>query len=54
MDTIIVITAGARGTTHNLLMKQLGTKFNIFETSIKHTFKAINTISIPLGEESGV
>ena len=46
VDPIIVITAGARGTTHVPSMKQLETKFNICETSIKHTFKAINTIAI--------
>ena len=46
VDPIIVITAGARGTTHVPSMKQLEEKFNICETSIKHTFKAINTIAI--------
>ena len=46
VDPIIVITAGARGTTHIPSMKQLEIKFYICKTSIKHTFKAINTIAI--------
>src|SRR5579875_1316304 len=46
VDPLIVITAGARGTTHSPSMKILETKFNISETSIKNTFKSINTIAI--------
>ena len=46
VDPILVITAGARGTTHAQSVQQLATQFNICETSIKHTFNNINTIAI--------
>jgi hypothetical protein len=46
VDPLIVITAGARGTTHTPSIKILETNFKIPETNIKHTFKEINTIAI--------
>ena len=46
IDPLIVITAGARGTTHAPSMKQLEQTFKISENAIKHTFKAINTNAI--------
>ena len=46
VEPFIVITTITRGTTHALSMKQLEIKFNLCETSIKHTFKTINTIAI--------
>jgi hypothetical protein len=46
IDPLIVVTAGARGTTHAPSMKQLEQTFKLPETSIKHTFKVINTNAI--------
>lgn len=46
MDPLIVITAGARGTTHIRSMKLLETKLKVPKASIKNTFKEINTIAI--------
>ena len=53
VDPLIVITAGARGTTHTPSMKLLERKFKLPETrkfklpiTIKHTFKEINTTAI--------
>jgi len=46
VDPLIVITAGARGTTHTPSMTQLEQTFKLFETSIKHTFKIFNTNAI--------
>jgi hypothetical protein len=46
VDPLIVIVAGARGTTHAPSMKQLEQTFKISETSIQNTFKTINTIAI--------
>ena len=46
VDPLIVISAGARGTTHIPSKKQIETIFQIPETSINHTFKEINTIAI--------
>ena len=46
VDPILIITAGARGTTHIPPMQQLVKTFKLYETSIKRTFKAINTIAI--------
>ena len=46
VDPLIVITAGARGTTHSPSIKLLETNFKIPETAIKNTFKEINTIAI--------
>ena len=46
VDPLIVITAGARGTTHTPSIKLLETNFKISEAAIKNTFKAINTIVI--------
>jgi AraC-like DNA-binding protein len=43
---LIVITAGARGTTHTPSMKQLEQTFKLSENYVKHAFKAINTIAI--------
>jgi len=46
VDPLIVITPGARGTTHTPSIKLLETKFKIPESALKHTFKAINTTVI--------
>ena len=46
IDPLLVITAGARGTTHAPSMKQLKQTFKIPENHVKHTFKEINTIAI--------
>ena len=46
VDPLIVIPAGARGTTHAPTMDQLVKTFNLSETSIKHTFNEINTNAI--------
>ena len=46
IDPLIVITAGARGTTHAPSMKQLETTFKLPENPIKNAFKEINTIAI--------
>ena len=46
VDPLIVITAGAIGTTHAPSMKQIITTFQLPETTIKHTFDAINTFAI--------
>ena len=46
IDPLIVITAGARGTTHSPSMKQLEQTFNLPINSVKHAFKEINTIAI--------
>jgi hypothetical protein len=46
VDPLIVITVGARGTTHVPSMKLLETNFEIPETNIRHTFKEINTVAI--------
>ena len=46
IDPLLVITAGARGTTHAPSMKQLIQTFKLPESSVKHTFKEINTIAI--------
>ena len=45
-DPLIVITAGARATTHIPSMKLLEDKFKLPMPSIRNTFKNINTISI--------
>ena len=45
-DPLIVITAGARGTTHAPSMKQLISTFKLNENTVKNTFEAINTIAI--------
>ena len=45
-DPLIVITAGARGTTHAPSMKQLISSFKLNENIVKNTFEAINTIAI--------
>jgi hypothetical protein len=42
----MVITAGARGTTHTPSMKQTITTFQLPENSVKTTFEAINTSAI--------
>jgi hypothetical protein len=46
VDPLIVITAGARGTTHAPSMDTLKEKFKIREVALKQTFKDINTIAI--------
>jgi len=46
VDPIIVITAGARGTTHTPSMQQIITTFKLPENTVKHTFEAINTSAI--------
>jgi hypothetical protein len=46
VNPLIVITAGARGTTHTPSIELLETNFKILETAIKNTFKEINTIAI--------
>ena len=46
VDPLIVITAGARGTTHVPSMKQLLTNFQLTENAVKNTFEAINTSAI--------
>jgi hypothetical protein len=46
IDPLIVITAGARGTTHTPSIKELEQTFKIPENMAKHTFKEINTIAI--------
>ena len=46
VDPLIVIIAGARGTTHIPSMKQLEQSFKISENNVHNTFKAINTIAI--------
>jgi hypothetical protein len=46
IDPLMVITAGARGTTHAPSMKQLEQTFKLLETAVKHTFKVINTNAI--------
>jgi hypothetical protein len=46
VDPLIVITSGARATTHIPSMKLLVDNFNIPMTTIKNTFKNINTIAI--------
>jgi hypothetical protein len=46
IDPLIVITAGARGTTHAPSMKQLEQTFKIPKNNVDHTFKEINTIAI--------
>jgi len=42
----MVLTAGARGTTYTPSIKLLEKRLKIPESSIKNTFKKINTISI--------
>ena len=46
INPLIVVTAGARGTTHAPSMKQLEQTFKLPENSVKHTYKEINTIAI--------
>ena len=46
IDPIIVITAGARGTTHAPSMKRLEETFKMPGTLVRQTFKEINTIAI--------
>ena len=46
VDPLIVITAGARATTHIPSMESLKTHFKIPMPIIKNTFKNINTIAI--------
>jgi hypothetical protein len=46
VDPLIIITAGARATTHTPSMKSLEHKFKIPMPTIKTTFKNINTIAI--------
>ena len=46
VDPLIVITTGARGTTHASSMKQLITTFQLAENAVKNTFEAINTSTI--------
>ena len=46
VDPLIVITSGARATTHIPSMKLLVDNFNIPMTTIKNTFKNINAIAI--------
>ena len=46
VDPLIVITAGARGTTHVPSMKQLISTFQLTENAVKNTFEAINTLAI--------
>jgi hypothetical protein len=46
VDPLIVITAGVRGTTHTPSMELLETNLKLPKTTIKHTFKEINTVAI--------
>ena len=46
IDPLIVITAGARGTTHAPSIKQIEQTFKLHINPVKHTFKEINTIAI--------
>lgn len=46
MDSLIVITAGARGTTHTPSLKLLENQLNILKTASKSTFKKLNTIAV--------
>ena len=46
VEPLIVITAGARATTHIPSMKILEEKFQILEKTIRQTFSEINTIAI--------
>ena len=46
IDPLIVITAGARGTTHTPSIKQLEETFKIPNNSVNHTFNEINIIAI--------
>ena len=46
IEPLIVITAGAKGTTHAPSMKQLEQTFKIPENLTKNAFKEINTIAI--------
>jgi hypothetical protein len=43
---LIIITAGARGTTHAPSMNQLIATFQLAENAVKNTFEAINTTTI--------
>jgi hypothetical protein len=46
MNSLIVITAGARAASHIPSMKLLEDKFHLPMPSIRNTFKNINTIAI--------
>ena len=46
VEPLMVITAGARATTHIYSMKSLEEKFNIPKETIRQTFTEINTIAI--------
>jgi len=46
VDPLIVITTGARGTTHTPSIKFIETKLKLPKTALTHTFKAFNTIAI--------
>jgi hypothetical protein len=46
IDPLVVITAGARATTHTPSMKSILTIFKIPMMNIKHTFEEINVIAI--------
>jgi hypothetical protein len=46
IEPLIVITTGARGTTHAPSMKQMEQTFKLPENMVKHTFREINTIAI--------
>ena len=46
VEPLIVITVGARTTTHIPSMKILEEKFKIPEKTIRQTFSVINTIAI--------
>ena len=46
VDPLLVIAAGARGTTHIPSKEQLEKTFKLSETSINHAFKEINTIAL--------
>jgi hypothetical protein len=46
IDPLIIITSGAKATTHIPSMKSLENKFKIPMPTIKNTFKNINTIAI--------
>ena len=46
VEPLIVITAGARATTHISSMKILKEKFKILKETIRQTFTEINTIAI--------
>jgi hypothetical protein len=48
VDPLIIITAGARATSHTPSMKSLENKFKIPMPIIKNTFKNINTIAIKI------